>query len=219
MQDQDAESQTPLIVQAYRNEPFGTDLTTLQPQMDQNRTGYWLLKFIFTDVPVDNYAQLVSSKGDIPMPVIRLAQLYLMQSEAWNEYLAAPDSRVYEGINKVRTRAGIPTVQESWSQSSNPSMATTQAGMREIIHREMAIELAFEGQRFWDLRRWLETEELNEPQYGWNVVATDAEGFYNNGQGPIVVWSEREFQTPRDYFWPIRSKEVITSGIVQNLGW
>ena len=71
VKNQASESQTPLVVQAYRNEAFGTDLPSLRPNMDQNRSGYWLLKFIFTDVPVDNYASLVVSKGDIPMPVIR----------------------------------------------------------------------------------------------------------------------------------------------------
>ena len=218
--DQAAESREPLIVQAYRGETFGTNLESLQSTMNQNRTGYWLLKFIYTDVMVDNYSKQVASKGDTPMPIIRLAQLYLMSSEAWNEYLAAPDERVYAGIDKVRTRAGIPTVEESWRDySTNPSFHTTQAGMREIIHREMAIELAFEGQRFWDLRRWLEADELSEPLYGWNVVAEDAEGFYNNWQGPIVVWSQRGFQSPRDYLWPISSKELMTSGIVQNPGW
>ena len=220
VRDQAAETQTPLIVEAYRGERFGTNLESLQPTMNQNRTGYWLTKFIFTDLMVDNYANQVASKGDIPMPLIRLAQLYLMSSEAWNEYLDAPDDRVYAGIDTVRSRAGIPSVEEAWrDHSTNPTLYTTQVGMREIIHREMAIELAFEGQRFWDLRRWLEADVLREPQYGWNVVATDADGFYNYGNGPIPVWTLRGFQEPRDYLWPIQSRELMTSGVVQNPGW
>ena len=216
-----AEAQEPVIVEAYRGENFGTDQSSLKPDLNQNRTGYWLTKFLFSDVELNGYADNVATKGDTPMPLIRLSQLYLMSSEAWNEYLDNPsDERVLEGINLVRTRAGIPTVEEAWTDYSlNPSFPTTQAGMRQIIHREMAIELAFEGQRFWDLRRWMETSELNDPLYGWNVVAEDAEGFYNNFQGPIVVWSLRGFQAPRDYFWPISSKELMTSGVVQNPGW
>ncbi len=216
-----AEAQEPVIVEAYRGENFGTDQSSLKPDLNQNRTGYWLTKFLFSDVELNGYADNVATKGDTPMPLIRLSQLYLMSSEAWNEYLDNPsDERVLEGINLVRTRAGIPTVEEAWTDYSlNPSFPTTQAGMRQIIHREMAIELAFEGQRFWDLRRWMETSELNDPLYGWNVVAEDAEGFYNNFQGPIVVWSLRGFQAPRDYFWPIGSKELMTSGVVQNPGW
>lgn len=222
VQNQYAESRNPLIVEAYKGATFGTNLSSLEASREQNRTGYWLTKFIFTDLMCDNYASQVQSKGDIPMPVIRLAQLYLMSSEAWNEYLDAPgnDARVFYGINKVRERAGIPDVQTAWRKhSTNPEMVTTQAGMREIIHREMAIELAFEGQRFWDLRRWLEADVLNDPLYGWNVVATDADGFYNYGDGPIVVWSKRGFQSPRDYLWPLNAETVMKSGVAQNPGW
>ena len=219
--DQTTESRTPRIVEARKGEIFGTNLSSLQANMRQNRSGYWLMKFIFTDVMCENYGEQVKSKGDVPMPLIRLAQLYLMSSEAWNEYLDNKgDERIFKGIDKVRDRAGIPDVKTSWEQySTNPGKITTTAGLREIIHREMAIELAFEGQRFWDLRRWLEADVLNEPLYGWNVVATDADGFYNNGNGPIVVWADRGFQSPRDYFWPISSEEVMKSGLVQNPGW
>lgn len=214
------EAQNPVLIEAYRGENFGTDQSSLKLDLNQNRTGYWLTKFLFSDVELNGYADNVASKGDTPMPIIRLAQLYLMSSEAWNEYYDTPNEDVYRGIDKVRTRAGIPTVKDAWTNYSlNPSLPTTQAGMRQIIHREMAIELAFEGQRFWDLRRWMETSELNDPLYGWNVVAEDAEGFYNNWQGPMVVWSLRGFQAPRDYFWPISSKELMTSGVVQNPGW
>lgn len=218
--NQAEEANNPLLVEARKGEVFGTNLSSLQSNMNQNRSGYWLVKHIYTDLLCDNYMNQVSSKGDAPMPLIRLAQLYLMSSEAWNEYLDNKnDDRIYAGIDKVRARAGIPDVKTSWARSSNPDMVTTTAGLREIIHRETSIELAFEGQRYWDLRRWLEAEVLDEPLYGWNVVASDAEGFYNNYNGPIVVWSLRSFRSPRDYFYPIDSEEVMRSGIVQNPGW
>ena len=55
--------------------------------------------------------------------------------------------------------------------------------------------------------------------YGWNVTGTTSASFYNNFQGPVVVKSDLRFVAPRDYFWPIRSEEVLTSGCVQNPGW
>ena len=97
--------------------------------------------------------------------------------------------------------------------------AVSDGRLMDLVIRERMIELYMEGHNFWDLRRWMETSELNDPLYGWNVVAEDAEGFYNNWQGPMVVWSLRGFQAPRDYFWPISSKELMTSGVVQNPGW
>lgn len=219
--NQSNEMKEPKIITARKGEEFGTNLESLQSYMNQNRSGYWLMKHIYTDLLCNNYKKQIEGKGDLPKPLIRMAQLYLWASEAWNEYLETPDDRVYAGIDKVRARAGIPDVKEAWSQhSTNPALATTQAGMRQIIRRETSIELAFEGQRFWDLRRWLEAEkELNEPLTGWNVVAADADGFYNNYQGPVVVWEKRGFLAPRDYFFPISSEVVQVSGVVQNPGW
>ena len=169
---------------------------------------------------IKTYHTEIVSKGDVPFPLMRLAELYLMQAEAWNEYLETPDDRVYDPIDKVRKRAGIPAVREAWEQYSlNPSLVQTKLGMREIIRRETNIELAFEGHRFWNLRRWrIAHEELNTPLYGWNVIGEDAESFYNHGN-PVVVWSKRKFVAPKDYLFPIRSEEVQVSGIVQNPGW
>ena len=218
VKDAAAERANPMIVEARKYEIFGTNLSSLQQNMDQNRSGYWLMKHIYTDLVCDNYQNQVTSKGDTPMPLIRLAQLLLMSSEAWNEYLDdKTDPRIFAGIDEVRDRAGIPSVRESWK--TLPDRLSNTAGLRRIIHRETSIELAFEGQRFWDLRRWLEADVLNEPQLGWNVVASSEEGFYNNYEGPVPVWKLREFVSPRDYFFPLSSEEVMKSGIVQNLYW
>lgn len=209
-----------LLVEAYRGERFGSQYPSLVSQAPQNLTGYWLKKYIYSNMSIKTYHTEIVSKGDVPFPLMRLAELYLMQAEAWNEYLETPDDRVYDPIDKVRKRAGIPAVREAWEQYSlNPSLVQTKLGMREIIRRETNIELAFEGHRFWNLRRWrIAHEELNTPLYGWNVIGEDAESFYNHGN-PVVVWSKRKFVAPKDYLFPIRSEEVQVSGIVQNPGW
>ena len=62
-------------------------------------------------------------------------------------------------------------------------------------------------------------EELNSPQYGWNVLASTERGFYCDYDQPLVVWKKRKFEAPKDYFTPIRSEDVQVSGIVQNPGW
>lgn len=124
-------------------------------------------------------------------------------------------------LDVVRERAGIPKVRDAWeTYARNPEKVRTQSGMRSIIHQEWNIEFAFEGRRFYNLRRWMEaTQELNQPQYGWNITATDSRRFYNNYEGPVVVWKKRKFSAPRDYFFPIQSEEVLISGCVQNPGW
>ena len=210
-----------LEVQAYRGEAFGLHESYLDASTRQNICGYYVKKYTRTEVQTSNYRSNSAVLGDCRWPGIRLAELYLMQAEAWNEYLNKPDDRVYEPLNKVRRRAGIPDVQDAWKKfSTHPQQVENQAGMREIIRQEKTVEFAFEGHRFWDLRRWKTAHlELNDKILGWNVLGDNARTFYNNYEGPVVVWSKVKFISPRDYLFPIKAEEVMISGYVQNPGW
>ena len=94
--------------------------------------------------------------------------------------------------------------------------------MRDIIRQEWNIEFAFEGTRFWNLRRWkTAAAELNVELYGWNISGENAKSFYNNFEGPKVVWTKNKggFNASRDYLFPIRAEEILNSGITQNPNW
>src|SRR5690606_5119123 len=122
----------------------------------------------------------------------------------------------YRYIDSVRIRAGIPTVEEAWTNySTNPGAYTTQNGFRNIVHRERNIELAFEGQRFWDLRRWKEAAaELNRPITSWDLKQVTAEAYYR----PVTVFNQK-FGV-KDYFWPIDEGAIERNpNLVQNIGW
>lgn len=150
-----------------------------------------------------------------PWPVIRLADLYLLYAEALNESGQSAEALPY--LNMIRERAGLATVEHSWaSHSKNPEKYTTQSGLRAIIHRERLIELAFEGSRFWDLRRWKEAvNTLNEPIYGWDILGEDYETYNRK-----VLLFDQRFVGPRDYFWPLSDNAVtVNPNLVQNLGW
>lgn len=150
-----------------------------------------------------------------PFPMIRLADLYLLYAEALNEVKSSPDNEVYEYIDKVRERAGIPNVLDSWQQfSDNPSKPTTKDGMRDIIHKERMIELVFEGPRFWDLRRWKLSEKyMNQPVQGWSIQSTGLD-YYN-----VSTLFTPTFGF-KDYLWPIRESEILKNpNLVQNPGW
>ena len=206
-------------VTAYQGEDWGLKTKRLTSTMPENMTGYWIKKWSSSKADLFDYQKAVQALGDAPFPVFRLAELYLIAAEAWNEY-EGPSDKVYDHLNKIRKRAGIPTVQDSWAMARDKSKHTNQAGLREIIYQEWNIEFVFEGYRFWNLRRWKTAPtELNENIYGWIVVGNNAQAFYNNGNGPVVVDSKRQFVAPRDYFWPIRSEEVLRSGCKQNPGW
>lgn len=209
------------IVRAYQGERWGTPHTMITSSEAQNLSGYWMKKGSRSTISNLGYKSGEFNTEEACV-LMRMADLYLMRAEAWNEYLDAPDeAHVYAPLNKVRERANIPGVEEAWEQySRNPGKVKTKAGMREIIRQEWNVEFAFEGRRFWNLRRWLIAEnELNSKLYGWNIIGKTARQFYNNFDGPVVVWAKRKFIAPRDYLFPIRSEEILISGCVQNPNW
>lgn len=176
-------------------------------------TGYWPKKLV-------NFNNIIGSGNtytieEYPWPVIRLADLYLMYAEALNE-VEGPVSEVHKYVDLVRERAGLPSVENAWTNYSDyPDKYTTKEGMREIIHRERLIELAFEGKRFWDLRRWKQaTEELNQPITGWDLGQEDANGYYRER----LVYEQRF--TTREYLWPLNENVLLSNtNIEQNPGW
>lgn len=145
-------------------------------------------------------------------PIIRLADLYLMYAEALNEVKTAPDAEVYKYIDLVRERASLKGVVESWAQNSIlPEKPLSKSGMRDIIRQERLIELAFEGHRFHDLRRWkLSYQQMNKPIQGW-ILEDDELKLKNQ----FVPKFER-----KDYLWPISLYNIlVNTNLVQNPGW
>lgn len=206
-----------LLVEAYKGELFGSQYNTIQSDNWQNINGYWIKKFTYSDRQTRGY----TDPRDATFIVIRMAELYLLAAEAWNEYLSVPDQRVYGPLNEVRKRAGVMDVVTAWrSYSKDPGRVDNKDGMRKIIHQETNIELCFEGHRFFNLRRWKQAHiDLNEKQLGWNILGENAQQFYNNYTGPAVVWSKCKFTAPRDYLFPLKAEEIMISSMVQNPGW
>lgn len=152
-----------------------------------------------------------------PFPEIRLADIYLLYAEALNEANPSPTADVYFYVNQVRARAGLQSVQSSWSNfSNNPTKYTTQAGMRSIIQRERSIELCFEGQRYWDLLRWkTAAQELAGNITGWDRTGRTADVYYRE-----LTFYSRHFVIPRDYLFPIQDNDLLVNpNLVQNPNW
>lgn len=176
-------------------------------------TGYWPKKL----VNFNNAVTLGISYAaePYPWPEIRLADLYLLYSEALNE-LNGPGPETFKWVNLVRERAGLKSIEESWSEYSKfPGKHTTKEGLREILQRERNIEMAFEGHRFWDLRRWKTAEQVvNAPVQGWDIEEEETQSYYQ-----VQTLFNQTFQK-RDYFMPLREASLIQNErLVQNPGW
>lgn len=180
---------------------------------DFSSTGYWPKKLV-------SYLNTMYEGSDYSIqrytwPNVRLADLYLMYAEASNEFNGPSDDAI-NFLDQIRKRAGLKGVKESWTHfSSNPNKPNTKEGLRDIIRQERLIEMAFEGSRFWDLRRWkVAPEIMSQPIKGWDINQETLEGFYR----------ERVLYTPKfeikDYFWPIKDDNLLVNkNLIQNVGW
>lgn len=148
---------------------------------------------------------------EYPMVQFRLAEVYLNYAEALVELNRLDEAKNY--INEIRSRAGIPSVDEAWNNYSiNPGYQNTQEGMRQIVRQERINELYFEGHLFFDYRRWKVAEQyVGMPDRGLNSQATKLEDFV-----PIDLPLDRSFHKGQ-YLMPIPQSEINKAPqIVQN---
>jgi hypothetical protein len=148
-----------------------------------------------------------------PSIIFRLAEFYLLYAEMLNEVEPAnPDVLRY--VNLVRERAGLPKLEDL-----NPAIAGNKDLQREAIRRESRIELATEGQRYFDVRRWMIAE--NKPGEGGQ--GGDFHGMNDDGN-KVMFHTRKKLHTRsfsyKNYLYPIPLNEMRKSNVlVQNPGW
>ncbi|SDF56628.1 Starch-binding associating with outer membrane [Mucilaginibacter pineti] len=181
-----------------------------------NVTGYWPKKLVHYQTTYFLNDQNTVTEVGYRLPMMRLADLYLLYAEAINE-VNGPTADAFHYIDIVRNRAGLQGVKQSWDQfSTNPGEYSSKEGLRKIIHQERRIELCFEGRVGWDLRRWKELESvLNVPIQGWNwKQTTNRDAYYT----PQTLF--QPVFNKRDYLWPISDNSLtVNPNLVQNPGW
>ncbi len=167
----------------------------------RNNRGGWETYFWRKFVPEGNWNGAITNRAHTPVnfPVIRLADVYLMLAECYNE--VGNQTTAVEYINKVRARVGMALINSGPAHLS----ATTKEEVFNRIFKERAYELANEGVRDSDLRRWrLSHQILNREDYGIT------------GKRLLT----RKFNEARDYLWPIPGDEIEkNAGLQQNPGW
>jgi hypothetical protein len=151
-------------------------------------------------------------------PIIRYNEMMLSYAECLNEvYGEQRQGEILALLDTIRARSGVPTVEESWANAKHANKYLTKEGMREIIKQERTVELAFEGYRNDDVRRWLEgSKYFNTNIWQWNSDATTAAEYYQRVQDPELL----HVFTTRNYLWPIPTDEMVKNpNLVQNPGY
>jgi len=162
------------------------------------------------------YAKIVPSSllmnSDVNIIAIRLAEVLLTYAEAAIEANQITDE-VYNAIDKVRQRAGMPKV--------NREEYNSQAKMRELIRRERRVELAFEGLRYYDIKRWdIGNEVMNGPLYGSRLGSVNAQTGNVTWAADRIKLEDRMFNAARNYLLPIPQTELDANpNIKQNPGY
>ena len=175
-------------------------------------TGYMLFKRFNRSVSLTNPGVASQFRPSI---IFRLADFYLMYAEAANE-VNPNDVRVLKYLNLVRERAGLPGV-----ETLNPAIRGNQELQRAAIQRERQVELATEGQRYFDVRRWMIADKNGEGRqngyaHGMNVRGepNDIDDFNRVVEASQIVFNRKM------YLYPMPDSEIRkTKNLVQNPGW
>lgn len=186
-------------------------------------TGYMMGKF------VSQYLNQWDGYQDgnvMVLSMIRLADVYLMYAEATAQGYGTPQSKsgsyglsALDAVNKIRTRAGVDPIADKFTGDNQSFMSE--------LRRERAVELAFEGHRFVDLRRWL---LLTERPYTLKTAvqfdrgSSDNEVFANPRNARVLnlrheVLVERQLQQKHYWFPFLRNDVNLYKEFQQNPGW
>lgn len=155
--------------------------------------------------------------------IYRLAEFYLFYAEALNE-IDPSDPRIIQYIDYVRDRAGVPTYQKL-ADNGIKNIIGDHDKQWDAIQRERFVELFCEGQRYFDVRRWMvcgpgqiadQTRFSGMNEYGTTNIPIGTMGsYYNRVTLESRIWDEKM------YLYPIHQNVIqLSKGeIIQNPGW
>jgi hypothetical protein len=181
-------------------------------------TGYDLYKFLSSDF------ESQSGNCYYDFMAIRYGEVLLNHAEALYEKNGSiSDADLAITINKLRDRVGV-------AHLTNSLVSTNGLNMLDQIRNERTVELAFEGFRYSDLRRWKQSENLlpvdllgikytgtqystTAPNAG-KTLPVNANGFIIVESASVRSWNQKL------YLYPIEPAQIkLNPKLTQNPGW
>lgn len=194
------------VINVDPNDPDNTTNDVIGRE-NGTQTGYFYRKYY--DPNPDAWTAGTSWDCNINFITMRYADVLLMYAEAMNE-LGQMDEQIWnKTIQALRMRAGFDNTSLVMDYPS-----AGQEALRQIIRDERRVELALEGTRIYDIRRWRTAEiVLNEPYRG-------AKFDLSSGTLDYYTYGNNSFNKDRDYLWAIpRQQLTINPNLGQNPGY
>jgi len=191
------------------------------PIMNATKTGYYLKKYVNGNNRVVNPV----SGSHYTWITFRLAEFYLNYAEAMFHYMDGDATAVGGGILNMSANDAINELRNREDIKMPLFNAETNGDLwLERYKRERMVELAFEGHRFWDVRRWkdaeaaesfmqLKTVRVNRVP----VPGVENEYSYTYSRGPVInrgQWNDKYYLYPIPF---VELKKAVK--LEQNPGW
>lgn len=180
------------------------------PLANATVTGYYLRKYLNKDISFASGSKVTAKQHN--WVLFRYAEVLLNYAEAMVNAFHNPaytdaefPMSALEAVNMVRARKGV-------EMPAFPA-SISEADFLKRLKNERRVELAFEGHRFWDVRRW---KELNKTAdiYGVKIQNTASGDTYTK-----FLYDTRKIEE-KMYFYPISNVERYkNSNLKQNKGW
>lgn len=145
-------------------------------------TGYYLKKFVPEDIPPTGGTVYPTT----PWIMFRYAEILLNYAEA--EFMLGHEDIAREYINKVRSRASV----------NMPPITESVDALKERIYHERRIELVFEGQRYFDVRRWKIADETGTKDIIGMHIVKESDGSFTYSYTTLInrTWDDRLYLLP-----------------------
>ena len=151
--------------------------------------------------------------GTYVQPLARLGEIYLNYAEACNEKPTRNEAEALKYVNLIRARVNLNKLEEAY-----PEVVGNQTLLRELIAKERMVELAFENQRYYDIRTCMTAaKEFNGRRFSRNVMAKNYEDSWARTD---AVFNQDMVFRDRHYFFPIhQDQQSEMVNFTQNYGW